>query len=55
MKEIFGPILPVVSYSNKDELKILDNYKDPLAFYIFSNDKKFSNELIKGIHLEVQL
>ena len=47
-EEIFGPILPIVSYSNKDELKkILDNYKDPLAFYIFSNDKKFSNELIK--------
>ena len=47
-EEIFGPILPVVSYSNKDELKkILNNYKDPLAFYIFSNDKKFSNELIK--------
>ncbi len=47
-EEIFGPILPVISYSNKDELKkILDNYKDPLAFYIFSNDKKFSNELIK--------
>lgn len=47
-EEIFGPILPVVSYSNKDELKkILDDYKDPLAFYIFSNDKKFSNELIK--------
>ena len=47
-EEIFGPILPVVSYSNKDELKkILDNYKDPLAFYIFSNDKKFSNELIR--------
>ena len=47
-EEIFGPILPVVSYSNEDELKkILDNYKDPLAFYIFSNDKKFSNELIK--------
>lgn len=46
--EIFGPILPIVSYSNKDELKkILDNYKDPLAFYIFSNDKKFSNELIR--------
>ncbi len=47
-EEIFGPILPVISYSNKDELKkILDNYKDPLAFYIFSNNKKFSNELIK--------
>ncbi len=47
-EEIFGPILPIVSYTNKDELKkILDNYKDPLAFYIFSNDKKFSNELIK--------
>ena len=41
-EEIFGPILPIVSYSNKDELKkILDNYKDPLAFYIFSNDKNF--------------
>ena len=39
-EEIFGPILPVVSYSNKDELKkILDNYKDPLAFYIFSKIK----------------
>lgn len=41
--EIFGPILPVISFSNKEEaLKIIETHKNPLAFYVFtsSNSKE---------------
>ena len=35
--EIFGPILPIITFSNEEELReiILENEK-PLGFYIFS-------------------
>jgi aldehyde dehydrogenase (NAD+) len=40
--EIFGPILPVVSFETLAELKVkLQGYKDPLALYIFSRDQDF--------------
>ena len=34
--EIFGPILPIITFSNEEELReiILENEK-PLGFYIF--------------------
>jgi aldehyde dehydrogenase (NAD+) len=36
--EIFGPILPVISFSNKAEaLKIIAQNKNPLAFYVFTS------------------
>ena len=36
--EIFGPILPVISFSNKEEaLKIIALNKNPLAFYVFTS------------------
>ncbi|MBL7701690.1 MAG: aldehyde dehydrogenase [Ferruginibacter sp.] len=40
--EIFGPILPIISFGNKAEaLKIIEQNKNPLAFYLFtSSDKK---------------
>ena len=41
-EEIFGPILPVLSYSNESELNpIIDTYERPLGFYVFSKRKKF--------------
>jgi aldehyde dehydrogenase (NAD+) len=52
-EEIFGPILPVVTYENLDEAIQIVNSKDkPLAFYVFSkNDQKVNtifNETSSG-------
>ncbi|MTI55659.1 aldehyde dehydrogenase [Geosporobacter ferrireducens] len=49
-EEIFGPILPVVSYSGLEEVKrIIRLNPNPLGFYIFSNDKKIAEQLILNI------
>ena len=41
-EEIFGPILPIISFDDFDQAKkIIESHPSPLAFYIFSNDKKF--------------
>jgi aldehyde dehydrogenase (NAD+) len=47
-EEIFGPILPIISYKNKAELaaQILKNPK-PLALYVFSNQGDFSDEMMR--------
>ena len=40
-EEIFGPILPVLTYDNLDEIiDIIESKPHPLALYIFSSDKK---------------
>lgn len=40
-QEIFGPILPVLTYKNLSEVvPIINNNPNPLALYIFSNSKK---------------
>ena len=45
--EIFGPILPLISYKNDEELNnILIEYKNPLAFYIFSNKLSYAKKII---------
>jgi len=48
--EIFGPILPVISYSDLNDaiLKIKSRPK-PLACYIFTNDDAIKNKLLKEI------
>ncbi len=39
--EIFGPIVPVIPFGSKEEaLKIIDQNRNPLAFYIFTTSKK---------------
>ena len=39
-EEIFGPILPIISYKDLNEVKLkLDQLPSPLALYLFSNDK----------------
>ena len=39
--EIFGPVLPIISYSSKQEaLDIINKNQNPLAFYIFSSSKE---------------
>ncbi len=40
-EEIFGPILPVLTYDKLEEaVKFIEERPHPLALYIFSNDKK---------------
>ncbi|MCY2686883.1 aldehyde dehydrogenase [Salinimicrobium sp. TH3] len=47
--EIFGPILPVISYSSRAEMnKVIVNFPKPLALYVFSEDKDFSENIIKN-------
>lgn len=45
--EIFGPLLPILTYKNQEELEahILKNPK-PLALYVFSNQKDFTQKII---------
>lgn len=46
-QEIFGPILPILTYSNIDEaLKEINNRPKPLALYVFSEDQHFADDLI---------
>ena len=48
-EEIFGPILPIISYENENDLnKILKFNPTPLAFYIFSNNQNFIDKLINS-------
>ncbi|NQX84724.1 MAG: aldehyde dehydrogenase [Flavobacteriaceae bacterium] len=45
--EIFGPILPIITYSNENDLKqIITTYQKPLAFYIFSNRRRYAKRLM---------
>lgn len=45
--EIFGPILPVISYKNEEELNsIIGSYEKPLALYVFTNHVKFMKRII---------
>lgn len=40
-EEIFGPILPILSFQDKEEaLDIISRNKNPLAFYIFTSSKE---------------
>jgi aldehyde dehydrogenase (NAD+) len=45
--EIFGPILPLISYTTENDIKaIISRYEKPLALYVFSTNSGFSNKII---------
>ncbi len=45
--EIFGPILPIISFEEENELhEYISKYPNPLAFYVFSSNKKFQKRLM---------
>ena len=47
LEEIFGPILPIISYENNDKIfRIIKNLEKPLAFYVFSKNKDFINLML---------
>jgi aldehyde dehydrogenase (NAD+) len=49
-EEIFGPILPVIEISSLEEIEnIIALNPNPLALYLFSNDKQRARQLIRRI------
>ena len=45
--EIFGPILPIISYHDEKDLEnIISKNEKPLALYVFTNDKKYAEKMI---------
>ncbi len=47
--EIFGPILPILTYDTEEDIKhIILSMDRPLSFYIFSKDKSFVERIIKA-------
>ena len=49
-EEIFGPILPVMTYGDqKTPLELLRTLPSPLALYIFSEDDEFTDALIDNL------
>jgi aldehyde dehydrogenase (NAD+) len=48
-EEIFGPILPVISFSDIDAvIRELKRRPKPLALYIFSRNKNFQNKILRS-------
>ncbi|MER3317330.1 MAG: aldehyde dehydrogenase [Allomuricauda sp.] len=46
--EVFGPILPIISYEDESELdEYISRYPNSLAFYVFSNNKKFQKCMMR--------
>lgn len=49
-EEIFGPILPVLSYTDFNEaLKIIQSNEKPLASYLFTSNKEKKKEFTKNL------
>ncbi|MEN1785454.1 MAG: aldehyde dehydrogenase [Bacteroidota bacterium] len=47
--EIFGPILPIISYTKEAEIEpYLSRYSKPLAQYVFSSRKTFQKQLMEN-------
>lgn len=49
-EEIFGPILPILTYSDPEKLTDhLNEYGSPLALYLFSDDSDFNKKILQSI------
>lgn len=49
-EEIFGPILPLLTYDTIDEaLSIIESKEKPLAFYLFTKDKNIEKTLLNTL------
>lgn len=49
-EEIFGPVLPVLSFSNFEDAKgIIARNPNPLALYVFTSDSKTEKRWMEGI------
>ncbi len=49
-QEIFGPILPIITWSSVDEaIEVTRHFGHPLACYIFSDDKTFQRTILDRV------
>jgi aldehyde dehydrogenase (NAD+) len=49
-EEIFGPILPIISFETREEaLKVIEQNKNPLAFYVFTASKTKANDWLNSV------
>jgi aldehyde dehydrogenase (NAD+) len=49
-EEIFGPLLPVLSFTTtKEAMQMVHQNENPLAFYLFTKNKKAEGEWIKKV------
>lgn len=49
-EEIFGPILPIISFDNIEEVKdIILQREKPLALYLFTKNKKIEKDILRNI------
>jgi aldehyde dehydrogenase (NAD+) len=48
--EIFGPILPVISFNSIEQAKaIIENHPNPLAFYIYTSSNRKEKEWLEAV------
>jgi aldehyde dehydrogenase (NAD+) len=46
--EIFGPVLPILSYKNDEDLHhVISNYEKPLSLFVFTDNKAFAKTIIQ--------
>lgn len=46
--EIFGPILPIITYKDEEEIhQTIKHFEKPLSFYVFSQRKKWARNLMQ--------
>ncbi|HEX7846561.1 MAG TPA: aldehyde dehydrogenase [Chitinophagaceae bacterium] len=49
-EEVFGPVLPVFSFSGKEEaMQIIRQHPNPLAFYVFTSSKKKEDDWLSSV------
>lgn len=49
-EEIFGPILPVFTFTSKEEaLSLINRHPNPLSFYVFTASKKKEEEWLSAV------
>jgi aldehyde dehydrogenase (NAD+) len=48
-EEIFGPILPIITYTNEDEIEtIISSFEKPLSLYVFTSRSSFAKKIIRN-------
>lgn len=48
-EEIFGPLLPIISYQKNDDIaEMIHSFDKPLALYVFSKDRDFQKEMTQN-------
>lgn len=49
-EEIFGPVLPVISFTTIDEAKaIIDRHPNPLSFYVYTSSSRKEKEWLEAV------